>query len=351
MHFMVFSIVVDSNPSSFKEHLIGYGSIKGGLSVCHSGHERVKSITELRNLPFDSTDLFVYLSSGNSSRVFVSEGLMCHVDVFETIAESVMTDRRRFLAASLGLSTCSVLGAEALASPIPQESITFRSVVDLTHQLHEDFPTYFGTKQFFVEKKYSLKVDGLSLNEWRLSEHVGTHIDAPLHFSEDGKDVSELPIDSLYVPLAIIDVRESAARNVDYQVTPEDIHQHIKRFGPLPKGCCVAMQSGWSKLIENPRFRGETSSGLHFPGFHVEAVELLLGQTEAIGIAVDTLSLDYGQSKQFESHKSWLPTGRWGIECLNLMDSIPARGAYLFVGCPKVRRGTGGPSRVVAFLP
>jgi kynurenine formamidase len=273
---------------------------------------------------------------------------MCHANVIDAIAESIVKDRRNFLAASLGLGAFSVMTAQPATAAAPR---TFSSIVDLTHQLHEDIPTYFGSKQFFSEKKFSLKADGLNLNEWRFSEHVGTHIDAPLHFSEDGQDVSELPLASLYVPLVIIDVREGASRSPDYQVSPGDIQEHIKRHGPLPKGCCVAMQSGWSKLIDSPKFRGETSSGLHFPGFHPDAIELLLKESEAFGIAVDTLSLDFGQSKTFETHKNWLPTGRWGVECLNLVDSIPVRGAYLFVGCPKVRQGTGGPSRVVAFLP
>jgi kynurenine formamidase len=276
---------------------------------------------------------------------------MCHIEVLESIAEAVLRDRRNFLTASMGLGAFSLVGNQALADPATPAPITIRNVVDLTHELHEDFPSYFGTKQFFVEKKYRIEQEGLNLNEWRLSEHIGTHIDAPLHFSKDGKDVSELPIDSLYVPLAVIDVRESADGNADYQLSPKDIREHIKLHGPLPKGGCVAMQSGWSKLIDSPRFRGETGSGLHFPGFHVESIALLLEETQTIGIAVDTLSLDYGQSKDFESHKTWLPSGRWGIECLNLHDSVPARGAYLFVGCPKVRHGTGGPSRVVAFLP
>jgi kynurenine formamidase len=73
-------------------------------------------------------------------------------------------------------------------------------------------------------------------------------------------------------------------------------------------------------------------------------------ETNAVCIAVDTLSLDHGPSADFATHYAWLPAGRYGIECLAGLDMMPAAGATLMVGAPKVRNGTGGPARVMALV-
>ena len=80
-----------------------------------------------------------------------------------------------------------------------------------------------------------------------------------------------------------------------------------------------------------------------------EQIKLLL-ETGAVGMAVDTLSLDYGQSADFATHYAWLPTNRWGIENLANLDAVPAKGATLVVGAPKHRGGSGGPARVFAMV-
>ncbi len=77
---------------------------------------------------------------------------------------------------------------------------------------------------------------------------------------------------------------------------------------------------------------------------------MLLEESSAIGIAVDTLSLDHGISGTFATHYAWLPTNRWGLENIANLDSLPAVGATLIVGAPKWRGGSGGPSRVMALI-
>lgn len=89
---------------------------------------------------------------------------------------------------------------------------------------------------------------------------------------------------------------------------------------------------------------------MHFPGFHVEAVQMLMDEANAIAIAVDTLSLDYGPSEDFATHYAWLPTNRWGLECIANLGALPATGATLVVGAPKHRGGSGGPARVFALV-
>jgi kynurenine formamidase len=90
---------------------------------------------------------------------------------------------------------------------------------------------------------------------------------------------------------------------------------------------------------------------MHFPGFSHAAVEQLARTPEVLGIGTDTLSLDPGRDVRFEGHRVLASAGKWALECLTNLARLPARGARLFIGVPKVEQASGGPARVVAWVP
>jgi kynurenine formamidase len=65
-------------------------------------------------------------------------------------------------------------------------------------------------------------------------------------------------------------------------------------------------------------------------------------------VGIDTPSVDPGNSLDFAVDYSLLVSGRYGIENLNNLDALPAKGATVFVGAPKHKGGAGGPARVLA---
>src|ERR1700694_3511860 len=79
----------------------------------------------------------------------------------------------------------------------------FTAVVDLTHTMSPDFPTFFGVPGIELEKKFDFKKDGFNLYWWHIIEHAGTHLDAPIHFSEDGISAEKIPASTLVAPLAV----------------------------------------------------------------------------------------------------------------------------------------------------
>lgn len=223
-------------------------------------------------------------------------------------------------------------------------------VIDLTHELHEDFPTFIGQKQFSRRKQLAFEKAGINIDTITSTEHVGTHFDAPLHFSENGRSASEVPVAQLVVPLCVIDIRDKAAVDPDARLTLSDLEAWIQHHGPIPDNACVAMLSGWGGFVGDDKFRNADVDGrLHFPGVDAQVAQYLLDRTSAIGLAVDTLSLDAGDASDFPTHRIWLPAGRWGLECVANLHEVPPRGATIIVGAPKHRGGTGGPARVLAI--
>lgn len=279
---------------------------------------------------------------------------MCVPACSEKIAKTL--NRRNFLStAGVAATAAATVGCTAtLLQPRPVTSVpqtlTFGRVVDLTHTLHTDFPTFGGASQLSVEQVFTLASDGYNLKNWVLNEHTGTHMDAPYHFS-DGLSADSIEIENLVGPLCVVDIRTKAEADPDAQVTPEDLTAWEASFGEVPEGAIVAMNSGWSDFVTSDRFRNADDEGLmHFPGFHVEATQFLMEERDVKGIMVDTLSLDFGLSQDFAVHYSWLPSNRWGMECVANLSELPQVGATVVVGGPKVAGATGGPSRVIAFV-
>jgi kynurenine formamidase len=267
--------------------------------------------------------------------------------------ETVMArlSRRGFL--GLGATGAATMAFQVVPSPARAQAGGFSTVVDLTHTLTADFPTFEGQPAIAIIPKYVIAENGYNLNTWTFEEHVGTHIDTPLHFSAEAGavDVSQLPLESLVVPLFVIDVKEKAAADANYMLSVEDITAFEAEHGAIPAGSCVAMNSGWAEKLGTDAFVGRTAEGgLNFPGFSKAATDLL-AERGAAGIAVDTISLDPGNSADFAVHYSWLPSGHWGMEGVANLDAVPAVGATIVVGAPKVATGTGGPTRLLALLP
>lgn len=278
---------------------------------------------------------------------------MCPPGCLHSICKNAT--RRGLLKAGFTLG----LGAAASATlPItkPAQAATptsFTETFDLSHALYEGFPTFSGDKWFTVEHLATFAKEKVNLNRWTIVEHSGTHMDAPIHFSADGLTADLIPISDLIVPVAVINISARAEEDRDTSLTPDDIKAWEAKNGPLPDGCCVVMNSGWHKLVGDPKFTGnDNEKRNHTPGFHIEAAKMLIGERNVKGIGVDTLSLDTGLNSggKFPVHYEWLGSGRWGVECLANLDAIPEVGAQLFLGIPKVKGATGGPTRVIALL-
>ena len=259
--------------------------------------------------------------------------------------------RRGFFksAAAAGFAATAIVEAEAAPRPAPPSR--FKAVVDLTHTMSPEFPTFFGVPGIEIQKQFDFKKDSFNLNWWRIIEHAGTHLDAPLHFSESGATVEMIPADTLVAPLAVIDVRGGAAQNSDYMLSRQDLFDWERKNKKLPDNCCVAMLSGWAAYVtDGAKYTGTKDGVFHFPGFSPDAVEWLMKERKVVGLASDTLSLDNGPSKDFRVHTTWLPAGRWGLENVANLDKVPASGATLVVGVAKVKGATGGPARLIALV-
>jgi arylformamidase len=74
-------------------------------------------------------------------------------------------------------------------------------IFDISLTLSPDLPIWPGDAPFELEQVESIQ-DGADANVSRLSTsvHIGTHVDAPHHFLNDGRTIEQLPLDVLTGP-------------------------------------------------------------------------------------------------------------------------------------------------------
>jgi kynurenine formamidase len=269
---------------------------------------------------------------------------MCDACVIEDVKARALS-RRDLFRAGAGLAAA----AAGISAARPLLAQAAGRVIDLTHRYDGNFPTFGGSPGILYEKTVKFEESGYQLFRLTIDEHTGTHIDAPLHFSADGTSVADLAPATLVCPLCVVDISAKAAEEANSMVEPEDLEALVSAHGAIPAGACVAMHSGWAAKVGDPSYRNTPDGAFAFPGFSKAATDMLMEMGVA-AIAVDTLSLDPGNSADFPVHYSWLPAGRYGIENVAGLDQVPPAGATVFVGAPKHAGGTGGPARVIAVV-
>ena len=89
---------------------------------------------------------------------------------------------------------------------------------------------------------------------------------------------------------------------------------------------------------------------LHFPGFSKAAAKMLIDERKVRGLGIDTLSMDYGLSRDFAVHHVVNGAGRYGLENVANLDRLPPRGFHVIIAPLKIETGSGGPTRVLAVL-
>lgn len=233
------------------------------------------------------------------------------------------------------------------------------TIVDLTHA-YGPATVFWPTSptKFTLEKLASGRTAAgyfYAANTFCTPEHGGTHLDAPIHFSESGQTAEQIPLEKLIGPAVVIDVVARAAADRNYLATRDDVLAFEKAHGRIAAGTIVLLRTGWSRHWPNAKaYLGDDTPGdaskLSFPSFGADAARLLVEDRGAAALGVDTASTDYGRSTDFQVHRIAAARNVPGLENLTNLDRLPARGATVIALPMKIEGGSGGPLRAVALV-
>ncbi|HEY1264346.1 MAG TPA: cyclase family protein [Terriglobales bacterium] len=230
----------------------------------------------------------------------------------------------------------------------------FRDVVDLTHPINANVPTYDLAEHadYRVRTTATIEKNKYFARTFSLPEHYGTHLDAPAHFARGMWTVDQIPAERLVAPLAVIDVSGKVKENSDYRVSVEDIANWEKVHGHIPDYAVVMVKTGWeSRWNSAKQYRNADAKGtMHFPGYSEDAAKFLIGARNTLGLGIDTLSVDYGPSQDFPVHQFSLAHSVYHLENVANLDRVPASGGIVVVAPIKLQGGSGGPVRILALV-
>lgn len=238
-------------------------------------------------------------------------------------------------------------------------------IVDLTAPLSERTPIirlpppFANTAGFSLREisRYDDRGPAWYWNDITTGEHVGTHLDAPVHWvtGREGLDVSRVPPAHLIAPAVVLAHSEDCAANPDFLLEVGHIERWEREHGPLPENGWLLYRTGWDARAHDQRlFLNADETGPHTPGISVECARWLAEESPIIGVGVETVGTDagmaHGFTPPFPCHAAMLGAGKYGLTQLANLDRLPPTGAVLMVAPLPIVGGSGSPARVLAFV-
>ena len=188
-------------------------------------------------------------------------------------------------------------------------------------------------------------------------EHIGTHIDAPIHWisGREGKDVSQLDPARLVGPAVVLDFTAQATANPDFLIDIADLVSWQEAHGAFPANSWLLFRTGWDQFGHDKQaFLNLDEGGSHTPGFTAECARWIAEELDISGIGVETVGIDAGNAgalnPPFPMHYFLLGADKYGITSLKNLDKLPAHGAMIVVAPLPIVGGTGAPTRVLAMV-
>lgn len=215
----------------------------------------------------------------------------------------------------------------------------------LSHILSEDAPGYGGAQGFFNHSATKIK-EGRSSNssKWELSNHIGTHIDAPYHFSDEGTKLDD--VDANFWIFNHIHL-------ATYAANPAELIPASEWVNDIPKDCdLLLIQTGFEK------FRNEDKYWEQNPGLSKELGLWLRENRPSIrALGIDVLSATSWQKREEGriAHRAFLSpiengaSPIWIIEDMKL-SSLTNSPKQVIVSPIRVKSSDGAPVTVLAKL-
>jgi len=180
-----------------------------------------------------------------------------------------------------------------------------------------------------------------SVNYISMLEHVGTHIDAPLHIGAGGASIDTVPLDWFTGKAVCLDLRHIPDLG---DIDAVELERAEKKAGVELDGHIVLLCTGFhERHWPNPEVVTRN------PGLTKDASHWLADRSRVHG--VEGPSTDKAGTKDFPNHRVCRDRGMVHYEWLVNLEGLLGRGEFQFTGYPlKWRGGTGSPVRAVAEL-
>jgi len=207
-------------------------------------------------------------------------------------------------------------------------------IVDLSLDIYDKAPTFWPDPKTAVIEH--LKIANLKYNITQLvmSTHLGTHIDAPFHFFDDGKSVDQLDLAKCFGPAWVLDFTHKGPKAV---ITEAELKAHEDKIVP---GARLIIRTGWDKVFPEQQYFDEG------PAVAKEACTYLAEKKIAC-VAMDMPSVCAGD--YVDAHHALLRQEIVIIEGLAHLDELRGPRVLLAAFPLRIKGRDGSPCRAIAI--
>jgi len=207
-------------------------------------------------------------------------------------------------------------------------------IVDLSFDIYDRAPTFWPDPKTAVIEHMKVENLGYNITQLVMSTHMGTHLDAPYHFLDEGRTVDQIDLARCFGPAWVLDF---SGKGPGGQITLADLKVHADRITP---GSRLILRTGWDKVFPDPRYFKDC------PMVLPEACEYLAERR------IGALALDMPTvcgEQYVETHHALLKAEVLIVEGLAHLDELKDE-RVLFIALPLSIRGRdGSPCRAVAI--
>ena len=199
--------------------------------------------------------------------------------------------------------------------------------IDLTQLIENNMPVFPGDFPVKLAPLVTYEKDGFANHKLECSLHIGTHIDAPGHFTNNDKKICDFAVTKFIGQAKLIDVRGSQEITID----------HVKNQIGLAK--IVIFFTGFGNLFKAKNYFAD------YPVLTDECAEYLVSQNvEMVGL--DSPSVD---KSPYDIHKILLSNDVLIIENLINLEQLLGKD-FEIIALPLKIDAHGAPARVIAKI-
>lgn len=207
-----------------------------------------------------------------------------------------------------------------------------RKLIDVSHTIEDGMVTYKGLPAPVIcdwmsreasREKYASGTE-FQIGRIDMVANTGTYVDSPFHRYENGKDLSELPLESVAdLDCVVVRMERGAGRAIDQvPLSPGDV-----------KGRAVLFHTGWDR-----HWRTDAYFEQH-PHLTARAAEWLV-KSGAVLVGIDSLNIDSIDTGERPVHSILLARDIPICEHMCGLEQVPHRGAH-FSAVPVKVKGFG----------
>jgi arylformamidase len=201
--------------------------------------------------------------------------------------------------------------------------------IDISIPIRKGMVHWPGDPPVRIERRQDMKKgNAANVSQISMSLHLGTHMDAPVHFLPSGKGIDQIPFLAVVGRARVIEIQNSEV------IRPDDLQKKRIRQGER-----ILLKTGNSgRCWQNSSFVKD------FVYLSTEAADFLV-EKKVKSVGVDYLSVDRYKGG-YDVHRTLLRAGIWIIEGLDLSQVKP--GNYELICLPmRIEGGDGSPVRAI----